>query len=129
VLGTVGAVALAMVPDWDMRILFISHRGPTHTVWFALAVGSLIGARTGLLAALGPGPFAFVVGTVTIGSHILADALTPMGVRPLVPYREARYTVEITRASNPAANYVLFLLGAGAFVVALVGGVSIGNAV
>lgn len=32
VLGAGGAVALAMVPDWDMRIPFVSYRGPTHTV-------------------------------------------------------------------------------------------------
>lgn len=36
------------------RVPGVRHRGPTHTVWFAL-------------------------GMLTIGSHILADALTPAG--------------------------------------------------
>jgi inner membrane protein len=35
VLGAIGAVALAMLPDQDMRIPLVSHRGITHTLWFA----------------------------------------------------------------------------------------------
>ncbi|WP_394295466.1 hypothetical protein [Halorubrum kocurii] len=39
-----------MIPDWDQRVPFISHRGPTHTVWFALLVGAVYAA---IGAALG----------------------------------------------------------------------------
>ncbi|TKX85447.1 metal-dependent hydrolase, partial [Halorubrum sp. SS5] len=37
--GAVGVASLAMVPDLDMRVPFVKHRGITHTVWFALLVG------------------------------------------------------------------------------------------
>jgi inner membrane protein len=38
-LGAVVAVGLAMLPDYDQRVPSVRHRGPTHTVWFALTVG------------------------------------------------------------------------------------------
>jgi len=120
VAGAVGAALLAMVPDYDMRIPFVSHRGITHTVWFALLVGGVLGAAgwyfgarggMGTDAALAVGAFAFVVGFVTIASHIAADALTPMGVTPLAPLREGEYTLALATASNPIANYALLALG------------------
>ncbi|MFB6229180.1 MAG: metal-dependent hydrolase [Halobacteriales archaeon] len=117
--GGIGAVLLAMLPDQDMRIPFLSHRGITHTVWFALLVGGILGATVGYLAretgteeALAIGAFAFAVGFVTITSHIVADALTPMGVTPFTPFRRRKYTVSVATASNPIANYALLVLGA-----------------
>lgn len=91
-LGGAGAVGLAMLLDYDQRVPGVTHRGPTHTVWFALAVGVLLGVAAGLadrstgpLAVVGLAAFGFTIGVLTIGSHILADALTPAGVRPLEP--------------------------------------------
>jgi inner membrane protein len=121
VAGGVGAALLVMVPDQDIRIPLVSHRGITHTVWFALLVGSVLGAAAGYLGvrggmgaedALVVGAFAFAVGVVTIASHILADALTPMGVKPFAPLRGRKYTVAVATASNPIANYGLLFLGA-----------------
>jgi inner membrane protein len=125
VAGGAGAVLLATLPDQDMRIPLVSHRGITHTVWFALLVGGVLGAAAGYLAGesgyagttgmgtpLGVGAFAFAVGFVTIASHILADALTPMGVTPFAPLRERKYTVGVATASNPIANYALLVAGA-----------------
>ena len=43
VLGALAAAALAMVPDLDMRVPGIKHRGVTHTVHFAVAVGLSVG--------------------------------------------------------------------------------------
>jgi inner membrane protein len=128
VLGGAGAVLLAMLPDQDMRIPLVSHRGITHTVWFALLVGGVLGAAAGYLgwrtgrgpeAALAVGAFAFAVGFVTIASHVLADALTPMGVTPFAPLRGRKYTLAIATASNPIANYALLVLGAALTGVAL----------
>jgi LmbE family N-acetylglucosaminyl deacetylase len=49
-----------MLPDVDLRLPLVPHRGPTHTVWFALAVaagggavGWTAGAPAGPLAAAG----------------------------------------------------------------------------
>jgi inner membrane protein len=123
------AVAGAMVPDWDQRVPFVRHRGPTHTVWFALGVGILLGAggvlagaRTGALTAAAYGAFGFAVGVITVGAHLLADALTPMGIRPLEPVDDVEYSLEVTKAANPVANYLLLAVGVtaagGAFVAA-----------
>lgn len=118
VAGGVIVVGGAMLPDLDMRVPFITHRGPTHTVWFALGVGAvlglsgaLIGSDAGVAAALGLGAFGALVGVLTVGAHLLADALTPMGVRPLAPVRDVEYTLGVATASNPIANYALLALG------------------
>lgn len=118
VAGAGVACLLAMLPDQDIRIPLVSHRGITHTVWFALLIGGVLGAagaflggQTGTQGVLGAGGFGFVVGFVTIASHILADALTPMGVKPFAPLRNRTYTLALVTASNPIANYALLLVG------------------
>lgn len=96
-LAGAGALALAVVPDLDQRVPFITHRGPTHTVWFALLVGvtlaggsALVIAATAMTVLTG-----FVVGAGTIVSHIAADALTPAGVRPWSPLDDTHYSFDI----------------------------------
>jgi inner membrane protein len=120
------ALALAVVPDLDHRVPFITHRGPTHTVWFALLVGvtlaggsALVIAATAMTVLMG-----FVVGAGTIVSHIAADALTPAGVRPWSPLDDTHYSFDIVRAKNPLANYALLGLG----IAVTVGAVWVGSA-
>jgi len=136
VAGGVIVVGGAMLPDLDMRVPFITHRGPTHTVWFALVVGivlgvagALIGSDAGVAAALGLGVFGTVVGVLTVGAHLLADALTPMGVQPLAPVRDVEYTLSVATASNLIANYALLALGILAAALAFVLGSAVTNAV
>lgn len=127
--GGVVAVGLSTLPDVDLRLPFVTHRGPTHTVYFALAVGvatGLLGAGAGALdPVLGPveaaglGAFGFVVGTATILSHVAADALTPMGVDPWG--NGDRVSYDVCRADSELWNYVL--LGIGVVAVAIGGGV------
>lgn len=126
--GGAVAVGLAMVPDLDMRIPFVKHRGPTHTVWFAAGLGTLAavlgfvaGFSRGALEGLGIGVFAGVVVTVTLGSHLAADALTPMGIQPLQPRSSKKYTLDLFTAANPIANYGLLVVGGVAAVGAYVG--------
>jgi hypothetical protein len=48
--GGSATLALVMATDVDMKIPGIPHRGPTHTVWFAAAVGAvatIVGALMG----------------------------------------------------------------------------------
>ena len=130
VLGLVTVAALAMVPDQDQRIPRITHRGITHTVWFALVIGlavGLAGAYVGNVLSDGAirtivlaGGFGFVVGTLSILSHIAADALTPMGVTPFIPVDDRHYTLDVVRASNDAANYLLLVAGTAASGLVLV---------
>lgn len=129
VLGGAIAVGGAMVPDLDMRIPGIQHRGITHTVWFALVAGIVLGSAgvafgssSGALVAIGLGTFGFLVGVLTIGAHLLADALTPMGIRPLEPVDDREITLDVTKAANPIANYALLALGIAATGLAAVAG-------
>ncbi|MXV61620.1 metal-dependent hydrolase [Natronorubrum sp. JWXQ-INN-674] len=114
--GGAGAVALSMIPDWDMKIPGIKHRGITHTIHFAVFVSALVGlggfvlgVQSTLAAGLVLGGFAFAVSTVSLGSHIAADALTPAGVEPFLDDRH--YSYDIARAANPIANYGLLAFG------------------
>lgn len=134
--GGVGIVLLATLPDYDQRVPFVTHRGPTHTVWFALAVGVVLtaaggiaGARSGPIDAAGLGVFGFAVGSLAVGSHIAADALTPAGVRPFAPFRSRRYTYDVTTAANPIANYALLAIGGVATSVALAAGTAVASAI
>lgn len=120
-----GSLWLAMLPDVDHRIPGISHRGPTHTVWFALLVAAVLGGtgvfvgRIGLGAPLDSttlGLAGAVTGLVAVGAHLVADALTPMGIRPLWPLSGSRVTASVVTADSTLGNYGLF--GAGVFVTA-----------
>lgn len=123
--GGIVAAGLAMLPDIDMRIPLVKHRGITHTAWFALAVGLVVGllgfsikSSNGPLDSLEIGAFGSLVGTVSICSHLLADALTPAGIRPYWPLYDAEYTFGVARASSPIPNYLLFVFGVGICVAA-----------
>lgn len=123
-LSAAAAAGLAMAPDVDLRVPLVPHRGPTHTVWFALTVGvglAALGFATGLsrgpLVALGLGALGFLTGGLAVLSHLLADALTPAGVAPLAPLDGTVHSLSVARASNPVANKLL--LGVGVLVAAL----------
>ncbi|THE65960.1 metal-dependent hydrolase [Salinadaptatus halalkaliphilus] len=123
VVGGVVCVSLSTLPDIDHRLPGISHRGATHTVGFALLVGAAVASAAAILIDAAPLAlegfviaFAFLVGVLAIGSHLLADALTPMGIRPFWPVRGSHYSLEVTRAANPIANYVLLALGVASCV-------------
>jgi inner membrane protein len=126
--GAVLSLGLSMVPDWDHWLPLLSHRGFTHTVWFALLVGLLLGAAgwslgshletatRSILAAFG-----LVLGVLAILAHVLADALTPMGVRPFAPLCEDTVSLRVMRAGSPVGNGLLLVLGvlaAGGAIVA-----------
>lgn len=119
VLGTIIAIALASLPDCDLRLSTLQHRGPTHTVQFALVVGVIVGCIGATLTLFNPGGVAanpLVVGTFcsvvalgTILSHIAVDALTPMGVDPLATGR--RYSFVLCYAADRRYNYAMFGTG------------------
>lgn len=126
--GGAGVLALATVPDYDLRVPFLTHRGITHTLLFTLAVSALLGAigwRLGQGSYLPVGDptttavFGFGVGLLGLGSHLLADMLTPAGVAVLWPLSSEEYTVSLTRADNTLANWALLALGVFATAAAL----------
>jgi inner membrane protein len=127
--GILGSVGLATVPDYDLRVPVLSHRGITHTVWFVgvvaavlAALGGVIGQSVGPRATVGLAAFGGVVGVVGIGSHVLADALTPMGVEPFAPLSDRHYTLALATADSSLANGALLVAGVFLATVAFVGG-------
>lgn len=115
-----GAVMLflAMLPDVDVRLSLIRHRGPTHSLLFAGLVGvalgwvgTAVGPQTALTTSLGAGVVGFGVGFLAVAAHLLADTLTPAGVNYFWPLSTRTYSVSICRAGNSIANYALLVLG------------------
>lgn len=132
VFSSIGAAAISMLPDYDQKIPLVKHRGRTHTVHFALVVGAvfgvlgvLLGLAAGPLLAVGLGIGGALFGTVTMLSHIAADALTPAGVDPYAT--GSRISYDVARAGNPIANWLLLGIGVIAIVVAVAIGASIGG--
>ena len=120
VLGGVGAVALARLPDYDLRVPFVEHRGVTHTLLFLGLVAAVLGGcgyhaagafGTEPTRTAGLGVVVAVIAVVAVGSHLLADALTPAGVPLLWPLSGRRFSADVATASNPLANYGLLALG------------------
>lgn len=113
--GAVVAVALATVPDAD-EFLPIDHLGPTHTVWFVAAAAALSAVAGGIVGfAVGrPIAVAATVGgaaAISLTSHLLADSITPMGVRPFYPLSMWHHSFGVTPAANPRANTTMLGVG------------------
>lgn len=107
-------VAVAGLPDID-HPLPINHRGPTHTVWFAAGVallGGVIGVTAGMVTGNAVGLGAVIGSAVFLSllSHLLADSITPMGIRPFAPLSSWHVTFDIVPAANVRAN-AAFLSG------------------
>jgi len=106
--GVAFMVVFCMVPDLDMKIPVIKHRGILHTLWFA-AVTGLVGWFVG--SHFGMGLLAGVLSFLAIWSHILGDAFTPMGIEPFYPLSERTYTLDLWKAESKFGNTVLLVLG------------------
>ncbi len=130
-------VALGPFPDLDEYTDRIPHRGPTHTVWFALGVGMGvglvafavsvllgIGATGGNTLVIASDPLGTAlwfggVSTLAIFGHLAGDIITPMGVWPFRPISTFHHSFAVIPAKNPRANYTLFVAGVGAVSVAV----------
>ncbi|GAD53040.1 putative membrane-bound metal-dependent hydrolase [Halarchaeum acidiphilum MH1-52-1] len=116
--GGVGMLALAPVPDYDQRVPGVRHRGVTHTLAFAAFTGLALGVIGALLPADAIAlpirvAFAAGIGVLGIVGHLAGDVLTPAGVRPLWPVSSREYTLSLWTAANPVANYGLLAAGIG----------------
>ena len=110
---------LVMSPDADLLVPELAHRGPTHTVWFALALGGVAAggltalrpARADVRLSLPAASFGFLAGSFAVVAHLVGDALTPMGIRPLAPLASETWTLSLFLAADPTANRALLLSG------------------
>ncbi|QCS42621.1 metal-dependent hydrolase [Natrinema versiforme] len=124
--GAVLALAAANLPDIDQNVERIDHRGPTHTVWFALLFGSVAGIGTVFVARSSFGAdggfgfgFGFVVGTCGILAHLAGDIVTPMGISPFAPLSRVHVTLEWFKSKNGRINRAFLLAGSAALLASL----------
>ena len=147
-LGLLGVLFIEPLPDSDLWIPGLSHRGTSHSLLAALLVGGVIGAlgwvvgdrvtvlfanalaglntaTVGIFAGLFQwtaeelrgldgqtlATFGFAVGAFGILVHLLADAITVAGVRPLLPLSRWRLSLSSIRADSPIANNGLLAIG------------------
>ena len=128
VFGGVCVLTFAMAPDVDLWLPFVSHRGPTHSLAFAVFFGALVGSLGRLVAAIGrrsePSGGAFTTlggtaGTLAVCSHLLADSITPrwrhaerlLSLEPFWPLAPWSVSVNLARAGDPALNIGTLCLG------------------
>lgn len=118
--GGVIVVLVTMLPDWDGSVGWLAHRGLTHTVWFALIVGLVVGLvvvsagrsrqfDTDLVVV--HGWWAGSLSSFSIGVHLLADSINPMGISPFAPFWDVHISFNLVPASDPLANAALFAIG------------------
>lgn len=119
VLGALGVVLLARLPDWDLRVPGLDHRGVTHTLVFLFGTAAVLGVLGYVFAGAFGIParrtagLGVVIAIVAVGSHLFADWLTPSGVPLLWPLTERRFSANVARTTSPVANYGLLALGIG----------------
>lgn len=120
----IGVVSMAPIPDIDMQ-LPIRHRGPTHSIWFAILVGVvyaafLVYAGFGELTLVETATVGFLSGFVGVLGHILGDVITPMGVAPFEPVSPLYLCLKLTTAGDPDVNRGFLKAGSYAFVIAII---------
>lgn len=130
----VGIVAIAFwsfAPDLDQG-LPIRHRGPTHSVLFAVVAGvatALVAAYLVSNGALNGGSlwnylvgmaFGFMIGFLGVIGHIFGDSFTKMGVTPFWPWSNRKMGARVVYASNKRVNQALSTAGGVSTVVAIV---------
>lgn len=117
--GLVAVAALATLPDLDLYVPWLAHRGPTHTVWFSVAVGTLLAVAVRARYALLPAAWTGMLGLVTVMVHLAGDVVTPMGLRPFAPVVDSHYTLSLVKSKNPGVNRLLLGAGGGAVGLAM----------
>lgn len=117
--GAVLSVLAATLPDLDLYVAALSHRGLSHTLVFAILAGAALGAVSswslaGWLSrrsAVRMGLWVWLTTALSVGSHLLGDVITPMGISPFLPVSDAHLTLSLVYARNPSVNAALLFAG------------------
>lgn len=133
IIGAVIFIGVARLPDLDRHFdnnmnsnrsklwqyIPISHRGFTHTIWFALLLSPLGSALTIILGTAYTTTypvelFAVYGGTLTVlglTGHLIGDMITPAGIHPFKPLSDRKIGFGFVNASNTIANYGFLIIG------------------
>ena len=112
--GTLGPYAallggvVAVLPDLDIVLPFLKHRGITHSIWAVIVAGLAVGALLGMEAG--------IVAAAAVASHILIDLPNYAGVQVLWP-KEA-ISFGWFKGDNIAINALMILACAIILVLA-----------
>lgn len=119
--GIAAILLLTLLPDFDILIPGVTHRGLTHSLLAGVVLGVAVGLFGWLSRVSSPververAVLGWLLGFLGVVSHIVGDVITPMGIRPYEPMLPAHYTLALVHARNPAANFVLFVAGIAIF--------------
>jgi inner membrane protein len=111
-----GFSLLSTIPDVDLKVPLLKHRGTTHSLLAALAVAALLA----LIAPFKVKPMVFVMAFCSVYSHVVADAITYVPVPAFYPLSRRRVALRIVRASSLLANLLPACLGFTAFTLLVI---------
>ncbi len=138
VLGIVGLISViyfASLPDIDLKVKRLKHRGFTHTISFAVLMGLIslfiaifinsivinIGfIHASLFNLIFIPVYGFFIGFFIVMGHIMGDIITPSGVRifkkpKYVPnlsiFSDKKYSLNLIKAKNIFANVLFLFVG------------------
>ena len=114
------ATASSSIPDLDMKWEFFSHRGPTHSLLFAI----IMGIFSGILLFFGTREIlwffiGFTSGFGGVVSHLIGDLLNPMRFKPLWPFSNRELAFDFCRADDKKMNRRLSTVGGLTFLLYL----------
>ncbi|RLG33175.1 hypothetical protein DRN98_04295 [Methanosarcinales archaeon] len=116
------ASGVSTLPDidleWQRSGIPVHHRGVTHSLLFAIMVGTLVG---GIFYYGYETPSWFVTGFLGgflgIISHLIGDSLTSHSFKPLWPFSSIEVGFGLCKASDKSVNENLMILGGLAFIL------------
>lgn len=115
------ASGVSTLPDidleWQREGLPVHHRGITHSILFAILIGSLLG---GLFyygyESLPWFVTGFMGGFLGIVSHLIGDSFTFHPFKPLWPFSDIEVAFGLCKASDKKVNENLMAIGGFAFI-------------
>jgi len=117
------ALVVTLVPDFDLYVPWLIHRGVTHSLLAAVCLGVVVAA---VVVARWKDPLAssedyvrratlgFAVGAGSTISHLVGDVITPMGVRPFFPV-DSVFSFNLVYAKDTGANLAFIVIGVVVF--------------
>lgn len=92
-------LAGTFLPDLDLKIPALKHRGVFHTIWPVIIILIVNAVFAKYL------PFPIIALAIGYGSHLIADSITKFGTMPLYPLSKQKISGPIDTGS--ISEYIL----------------------